>query len=176
MGIGAVVALTRQGVGQVHVGGPWHSLIKGLKHSLKVHGKITVFFCQIVTLIGNHRHKYGAAGILQIFVIDKLELFQGVIYRVLVQRVLQFGGIAVRHIDIVVIRLIQCVVVKQGLDLPEGIPQRKLVQGKALKLAHKFAIQQCFHGDLGHLFQRTAFRFGNILDRTEPCPGCQHQP
>ena len=105
-----------------------------------------------------------------------LELFDGIVRGSLVVGVFQLGGIAVSDIDVIVVLLSQSVVMEQGFDLPEGIPQRELIQRKLLKILHELAVQDVFHCNLRHLGQRAALRFRQFPGGTEPGKADQSYP
>ena len=66
-----------------------------------------------------------------------VKLFQRTIQRSFVQRIFQLGSITISHIDAVIVFLSQHILVKQGLDGPEAVPEGKLIQTVCFKVLHK---------------------------------------
>ena len=176
MGIGAVVIRPVQAAGDVHKYRPGHILRKSSEHGLVIHGQVAAAFAQVVALVRHDGHENITAGGLQVLFVQVAEPVQGVGHRFGIVGIFLLHRKAVGNIDIVVVLLAQHIIVEQGLDLPEAVPERELIQGIVLKFGHEFAVQQAFQGNFRQLGQGTALRFGNFRLRSEPGEGNQGCP
>ena len=92
----------------------------------------------------------------------------GIVHRCFVQRILQLCHSIAHQVDTVVIALVQHIVMKQRFYLPETIPQGELIQGKVLKILHKFAAEETACGKFRHLGQLSALGISIVRFRAKP--------
>ena len=123
---------------------------------------------QICRLIRDQGHKYPVVS-GKIPVIHRLKAGGGIVNRSLLHRILQLCQKAIlAFVDPVIVLSAKHLHGKQGLCLPEGLPQGELVLGVAFKIGGKASALNGAPGAFRHLRQLSPFRQGLRIGRMEP--------
>ena len=137
MQVGLIEAVQRQRGRQIDIRGIRHALLYGGLQGGKVHRRIAVFLRQILPLVRDDGRIDLHVRPGKIAVIDAPEAVQCVPDRIVIQRVIELGRIAVREIDPVAVLLPEKAGRGQGPQLPEALAQRELIERVGFKLCHE---------------------------------------
>ena len=137
VGIRAVVIVKGQTAEQVDIVRKFQLTGQLFCQRLFIIGGIAVGLRQKMILVGNYRKIYVRVRSGHQRFIEIAEPLRCVCQRCLLQRVIQFGGVAAGKINAVVVLLTVAVKARQGLQGAELLPQGKLVNGIAFVVGHE---------------------------------------
>ncbi len=116
MEIALIVIRYGQLVSDVNVFCKVHILPDESKEAVIVHGRIAVFFRQIIVFIRDNGQVDLTVSVPDVFFVNCTELRCGLANRVLFEGKLQFAGITIDNIDVVVVGLRQRIITRQRFE------------------------------------------------------------